>query len=172
MSLTSKLQRTLQKINENDYFYRDEDDSLIPFISTSEVCNNEGTGDDKKIYEISSCDLMDEDFINIGEMRNFCRTKENEELFETVLKKSINYFRGDQYEMMATKIQRAWRRFRTKRLVDRYADVFFRQNHQKMNDSEDESDEFNLNDSSSDLKYENVYRIANELNIDLTGKNL
>jgi len=26
--------------------------------------------------------------------------------------------------MMATKIQRAWRRFRTKKLVDRYADVF------------------------------------------------
>lgn len=40
---------------------------------------------------------MDDDFINIGEMRNFCRTKENEELFETVLKKNINYFRGDQY---------------------------------------------------------------------------
>ena len=57
-------------------------------------------------------------------MRTFCRTKENEELFETVLKKNINYFRGDQYEMMVTKIQRAWRRFRTKKLVDRYADVF------------------------------------------------
>jgi hypothetical protein len=73
---------------------------------------------------------------------------------------------------MATKIQRAWRRFRTKKLVDRYADVFLRQNNHKMNESEEESDEFNLNDSSSDLKYENVYRIANELNIDLTGKNL
>ncbi len=105
-------------------------------------------------------------------MRNFCRTKENEELFETVLKKSINYFRGDQYEMMATKIQRAWRSFRTKKLVDRYAEVFSRQNHHKMNDSGEESEELDINDSSSDLKYENVYRIANELNIDLTEKNL
>jgi hypothetical protein len=117
-------------MNEDDYFCRDEDDSLIPFISTSEACNNEDRND--KTYEISSQDFMDEDFINIGEMRNFSRTKENEELFETVLKKNINYFRGDQYEMMATKIQRAWRSFRTKKLVDHYADVFLFHNRKKI----------------------------------------
>jgi hypothetical protein len=131
---------------------------LIPFISTSDACNNED-GDEKK-YQISSQDLMDEDFINIGEMRNFCRTKENEELFETVLKKNINYFRGDQYEMRAIKIQRAWRRFRTKKLVDRYADVFSFQNGKKIHPSEENSEDFNLNDSLSDIRYENVYKIA------------
>lgn len=70
---------------------------------------------------------MDDEDINIGEMRKFCRTMENEELFESSIKRDIGYFRGDRYEMMATRIQRAWRRYCTKRLVDRYADTFLGQ---------------------------------------------
>jgi hypothetical protein len=41
------------------------------------------------------------------------------------MKKNINYFRGDSFEMMVIKIQRAWRRYRTKKLVERYADLYF-----------------------------------------------
>lgn len=52
---------------------------------------------------------------------------ENEDGQETHLKKNVGYFKGDRYEMMATRIQRAWRRYCTKRLVDRYADVFYGQ---------------------------------------------
>lgn len=41
MSLTNKLEKTLTKINENDYLDRSGDESLIPFVSTSEHYNND-----------------------------------------------------------------------------------------------------------------------------------
>ena len=36
LNLTAKLERTLKKLNETDYF-RDDEDSLIPLVSTSDA---------------------------------------------------------------------------------------------------------------------------------------
>lgn len=34
---------------------------------------------------------------------------------------NLEYFKGNNYEIMARRIQRAWRRYRTHKLVQRYA---------------------------------------------------
>ena len=39
-------------------------------------------------------------------------------------RRDIDYFKGNIYDLMARRIQRAWRRFRTYKLVTRYANIF------------------------------------------------
>lgn len=36
---------------------------------------------------------------------------------------NLEYFKGNIYELMARRIQRAWRRYRTHQLVQRYANM-------------------------------------------------
>ena len=50
-------------------------------------------------------------------MRLFCKQSEPN------MRISIEYFTGNVYEMMARKIQRAWRRYQTEKLVQRYANL-------------------------------------------------
>jgi len=39
---------------------------------------------------------------------------------------SLDYFKGNIFELMARRIQRAWRRYQTKKLVQRYASLLIR----------------------------------------------
>lgn len=36
---------------------------------------------------------------------------------------NLDYFKGNIYEIMARRIQRAWRRYRTHKLVQRYTNI-------------------------------------------------
>lgn len=69
--------------------------------------------------------------------------------------------------MMATKIQRAWRRYRTKKIVDRYADVFSNHHiHEVLSQEQESSDQSGISSrsstSSSELNYHNI-----DLNLDI-----
>ncbi len=55
-------------------------------------------------------------------MRLFCKHS------ETGIRISLDYFKGNIYEMMARRIQRAWRRYLTQKLVCRYAQILMRTN--------------------------------------------
>lgn len=61
-----------------------------------------------------------DDGINIGEMRYFSKNSDQSHCF----RKNIQYFKGNVYDAMARRIQRAWRRFRTHKIVNRYANIF------------------------------------------------
>ena len=39
------------------------------------------------------------------------------------MRMSLDYFKGNIYEIMARRIQRAWRRYRTHKLIERYASL-------------------------------------------------
>ena len=110
MSLTAKLEKTLKKLNETDYF-KDDEDSLIPLVSSSDAF----TYAEKQ--KLSLTPTENEDEINIREMRVFCRNSEG------VFRKSIEYLKGNLYDTMARRIQRAWRSYRTHKLVNRYANI-------------------------------------------------
>ena len=108
-----KLEKTIKKLKA-DNFFRDEEDSEIPYVSTSEAY----TESERKRFEFVMGDNDDE--INIGEMRYFSKNSDQHHCF----RKDIEYFKGNVYDAMARRIQRAWRRFRTHKIVTRYANVF------------------------------------------------
>jgi hypothetical protein len=108
VNLTLKLERTIKQLNQTDFF-RDED-SLLPMQSASDLL-----GDDLPPQRLSS---RNEEDIDLVELRNFCSTVK-------LLRPSGGHLSRNNYDAFkesraALKIQRAWRRYQTGRLVDRY----------------------------------------------------
>jgi hypothetical protein len=66
--LTTKLEKTLQKLKDSNYF-RDESDSEIPFISTSETFTQE---ERRRMEFIVNGENFED--INIQELRMFCKS--------------------------------------------------------------------------------------------------
>lgn len=78
LNITVKLERTLEKLSETDYFK--DDDSLIPLVSSSDAF----VSAERKNLNFEASE-NDED-INIYEIRAFCRS---------VYKRSIEFCKGN-----------------------------------------------------------------------------
>jgi hypothetical protein len=107
VNLTLKLERTMKQLNQTDFF-RDED-SLLPIRSSSDLIS-----DENRPPRLST---DNEEEIDLDELRNFCSTVKLEKATLGLTLKNYSSFKENR---AALKIQRAWRQFQTKRLVDRY----------------------------------------------------
>lgn len=94
-------------------FFRDED-SILPMRSSSNITNEE------ERPKIVSTD--NEEDIDIIELRNFCsNTLKPEKSAIELSHKNYNFFKENR---AALKIQNAWRRYQTKKLVERYTNLY------------------------------------------------
>jgi hypothetical protein len=107
-----KLEKTIKQLNEADFF-RDED-SMLPIKSSSDIMQS-----DERPKIVST---ENEEDIDLSEMRKFCSTSLRPE--KSTIELSMKNYNSFKENRAALKIQTAWKRFQTRRLVERYTNFY------------------------------------------------
>lgn len=111
--MTLKLERTIKELNEQNFF-RDED-SLLPLRSNSDAVSIQNRS------PIVSDRTVNLEEVDLNELRSFCikeKTKKNS------IELSLKTYSSFKENRAALKIQRAWKKYLTKRLVEHYAYLY------------------------------------------------
>lgn len=113
MNLTLKLERTIKELNEQNFF-RDED-SLLPLRSNSDAVSIQNRS---PIISDRTVNLED---VDLNELRSFCIKEKGK---KNPIELSLKNYSSFKENRAALKIQRAWKKYLTKRLVEHYAYLY------------------------------------------------